>query len=393
MTNPSKSENLKLKLDDYLQFLFSKHHVIPGSYASTFEEVINSVVGVHSARLSTPYIAFRARINNIVPADYRAATYSSNRLIKLRCMRKTLHTVTQELAPIVHTATLALRTSEIQTHLIRNGFSQKETSDLLKQIIKLLGQPETHSQFLILIKNCIELYRPHLSLSRKNTVARLLLKWLWESGQICYINQAKHWAREIRLYGNIHYLYPNLNLNGISRTSAVRELVSRYIRAFEPVSEKDIAWWTGIRMSEIRIALKSMQEELSLVTLEGVADDLFITIEGINNYLHFNNLKLPSSWCAFLAYEDPTLKGYFNTRGRYVDQTHYNKLFNQIGEVRPSIVINGRVVGIWAWNAKSERISIKLFRALSVEEINLVSIKKCEIENYLDETKQIKMTL
>ncbi len=327
-------KTITLEGNTYRQYLFAKHHIRPGSQADSFEEVINSVVGVHSARLPSPYVAFQARMKNIKPTDYRSATYGSNDLIKLRCMRKTLHTVTQELAPIVHIATLRLRTTEIQSHLKRHGFPLELAESIMREAVEVaLKFPRSHREIISWIAERVDHAKPQLPKKRSIDIARLLLKWSWETGQICYLNHAEHWAHEVRFYASTDRVYPKLRLSAFTCEQAVLELVARYIRAFEPVSEKDIAWWSGIRISEVRKALADLAPNLLRLGLEGVADQLLMTKQGFEEYSRFQHDQGAGPWCAFLAYEDPTLKGYFNTRARYVSQTDYDRLFNQIGEV------------------------------------------------------------
>ncbi len=66
-----------------------------------------------------------------------------------------------------------------------------------------------------------------------------------------------------------------------------------------------------------------------------------------------------------LAYEDPALKGYFSTRCRYVSAEEYGSLFNSIGEARASILLDGRVVGIWRFERGNGRITYDLLGRVS----------------------------
>ena len=68
-----------------------------------------------------------------------------------------------------------------------------------------------------------------------------------------------------------------------------------------------------------------------------------------------------SEWVTLLAYEDSSLKGYYESRYRYVDKKYYNLLFNQIGEVRVSILCNGKAIGIWEWDKKNKKIELEYF--------------------------------
>lgn len=381
------NETQKIEKQSYLRYLFAKHCVSPGNQAQTFNEVIDSVVGVHSARLPTPYVAFQARMKVLKPADVRSATYATNRLIKLRCMRKTLHTVTQELAPIVHLATLELRTAEIHTRLARMGISALTSSRFMQEIEAAISEtPLSHLEILSRIKKRLTALKLKLDPQQMAATARLLLKLTWENGHICYLNHAKHWSNEVRFYGSTNLLYPTLGLARSSRIDAVRELVARHIRAFGPVSIKDIVWWSGVRTTEVREALAYLEPNLVTVDLEGVGESLLMDKSSLVEYIKFQKKANTDSWCAFLAYEDPTLKGYFSTRHRYVDASDYELLFNQIGEVRPSVVIDGKVVGIWAWKCIEKRVEVHWFKPLSKAHLKLVDVQKTKLEAFLNET-------
>jgi pimeloyl-ACP methyl ester carboxylesterase len=61
-----------------------------------------------------------------------------------------------------------------------------------------------------------------------------------------------------------------------------------------------------------------------------------------------------------LAHEDSALKAYFQTRDRYLHGLPQHRAFNQIGEARPCIIIDGVVAGTWAWNARMASIDTDL---------------------------------
>ncbi|WP_344829589.1 DNA glycosylase AlkZ-like family protein [Nonomuraea dietziae] len=61
-----------------------------------------------------------------------------------------------------------------------------------------------------------------------------------------------------------------------------------------------------------------------------------------------------------LAHEDVALKAYFETRRRYLGDLPAAAAFNQIGEVLPTILLNGRVVGTWTWDPTAKRARHRL---------------------------------
>lgn len=65
-----------------------------------------------------------------------------------------------------------------------------------------------------------------------------------------------------------------------------------------------------------------------------------------------------------LAHEDVALKAYFQTRARYLQGLPQHKAFNQIGEARPTICADGRILGIWAWDSTASRVRHRLLPGL-----------------------------
>ncbi|HEX3961928.1 MAG TPA: hypothetical protein VHZ03_35755 [Trebonia sp.] len=61
-----------------------------------------------------------------------------------------------------------------------------------------------------------------------------------------------------------------------------------------------------------------------------------------------------------LAHEDTALKAYNATRIRYLADMPGQRAFNQIGEVLPTIVIDGIVAGTWSWDARTLSIRTRL---------------------------------
>lgn len=58
----------------------------------------------------------------------------------------------------------------------------------------------------------------------------------------------------------------------------------------------------------------------------------------------------------FLAHEDVALKAYFARRRRYLDDIPARRACNQIGEVFPVVLHDGKVIGTWTWDATRGRV-------------------------------------
>ena len=104
------------------------------------------------------------------------------------------------------------------------------------------------------------------------------------------------------------------------------------------------------------------------VQVDSFHQPFLIKTEEYENLIAAPNSSSCETWATFLAYEDPCLKGYFETRARYVSDSLKGALFNSIGEARASVVVSGQVVGVWQWNRTMSSLTVELFRKLTKSE-------------------------
>lgn len=194
-------------------------------------------------------------------------------------------------------------------------------------------------------------------------LVRLGIKWLWESGELVYRNAADSLHRERREFHLTRLAHPTLQLSHIDTGQAVGLLLRRYLTAFGPASINDFRWWSGLTRREIMPALAALQTELTDVRITGRPEPLLLLAEHEPHLLTAESL--PDNHVDLLAYEDPSLKGYFTTRHRYVDDQHRSVLFNTIGEARASIAVAGRFVGTWQFDRHSRVINYHLYASIS----------------------------
>ena len=387
----NKSPLSKLPLSKVREFNYAEHHVLPGFQAKSISQVSRSLVGLHSARLPTPYVTLQSRMGHIETTKLQKELFIKRKLIKIRCMRKTLHTVPFDLAPIVHQATLHFRVADCIRYYKNNGISDKVVVELKKLIISLVKKSPSHSNTIIkyIQASSKPLRRLTIESKAQKLLIRVIVKHLWEEGVICYINTSAHWGSEHRLYGHTQSLYPELILNALSPEEAQKKLVSYHIDRYGPVTEKDISWWSGLSKRVIKQSLKAIKHDLVELEVEEFGDTIFYMKKA--NYHRMQSFEYSGEpWLALLAYEDSSLKGYFESRNRYVHSKYYNDLFNQIGEVRASIIVNGEAVGIWWWDKKEEKIVYDLFKKIRKNLQSKLEGRIAEMETYLQGAEKNK---
>lgn len=76
-----------MKLDVLNEFTFMKHSVLPGTQLNSIEEISRTHLGLHSARIMTPYTTLCSRMTEYNPTMLTECIYTKKSIIKMRCMR------------------------------------------------------------------------------------------------------------------------------------------------------------------------------------------------------------------------------------------------------------------------------------------------------------------
>jgi len=350
----------RIDLAHIRHYHFARHGVLHGHKALSVREAAERSVGIHAARLKSPYTALHARCDSFANQHLHEALFVNRSVIKLRCMRRTLHIVPLHLAPVVHVATRNQRLTPCRTAIERLGLTKRQ---LVRTRVEILEQA-AHEP---ITKKVTEKLKRDLFGSRSDQawateVLRWTIKSLWEEGSLSYYNQTSEWGREDRAFTLTARAYPGLKLDEIGQIEAERELLWHHIRQYGPVSVNDMTWWSGLSVGRIVRAVHSMGDLVRKVAVDGLPEDLYMATPDLEQ---LSSYRLPDSdWVALLAYEDSALKGYNQTRSRYVDGKHYDRLFNSIGEVRASIVLNGLAVGVWSYSRDRTAVEWTLFESI-----------------------------
>lgn len=337
-----------------------KHGLSNLTAAATVQEAADRCVGIHAARIQSPPVAVHARSFPKLRLDLRREANVDRSVIKLRCMRGTLHYCSLKLAPIVHQATLKNRL-RLCTQLKASVGVDKTLEHFIRE--RCLDEcdgailPGATIQKRVVAK-CARKF-PGTDEQKLAASVRVILKDLWENGFLFYQNGASLFGREEREFGLTKDHFKSLDWKCHSSDDATRLLVYRYFQQYGPASIRDVCWWSGISSKAIAAALMDLGREVRPIRLADCAPELYMALDDIDQFeqfsYHYDDQPI------LLAYEDSLLKGYFETRNRYIAPKNYNKLFNQIGEARASISIRGRVEGTWSWNSRNKRILFQPF--------------------------------
>ncbi|MGL5889682.1 MAG: winged helix DNA-binding domain-containing protein [Bacteroidia bacterium] len=132
------------------------------------------------------------------------------------------------------------------------------------------------------------------------------------------------------------------------REDAVQNIVYRYFNTHGPASIADAVRWTGLPVSEIKKAVAGFDNEFEQALF---GDEV----------VYFKNPAEPLEEIPLLllAGFDEYIVGYKN-RNHFLDSEHAAKVVTVNGLFHPSIVVNGRVQGIWKLESSGKELQLKL---------------------------------
>lgn len=367
---------LRVTLEQERAFRLARHGLLDRSFAhASIDRLAASLVGLHAARQVSPWVAIRTRMRAFQPSDLRRLLLDDRKLIKVRCMRQTLHILPLELAATAHHATLRQRLGPCRARLRRMGRSERALNRMVASVRdRLDGVPVPYRDLEIVAgigsRSDIEL-------------VRLAIKWMWETGEIAHVDLSPSLHHEHRAFARTDALYPELGLypEAPDLEIACDDLVRAHIRAFGPVSVGDTAWWSGLGAGAVRRAVERRPGEFVSVRVDGLAGDLLMSLEFADELL--DTAPLDPGHVVLLAYEDPALKGYFTSRHRYVDEADYESLFNAIGEARASVMVGGRAIGSWSFDRRLRRIVYRTRRRVPAAARAAIESQLCDMEAFL----------
>ncbi len=312
--------------------------------------LVRGSVGLHSTDYGSPYLSAWARLDGFDPADLFARLNTGRGLVRLNCLRNTVH--------VVHVADLPLIAAATGPAVFNVG---RRSPGLAR-----LADTEVRAGIDALCAALAD--GPLANNDLKAAVPALaadLRYWLLAAmgtGEVIRADAAHARSNRTR-YALTRRWVPGWAPFPDGAAEARRRLLARAVETFGPVTEADLAWWLPAPKGEVKRALASLGAEVAHVDQDGerywfpaaLADAAPPPRDAHGAWL--------------LPYEDALLKGY-QDRGWCLapglkdvlfpfDVKHWHppdgvapgpgphKGVNVSGEARPSVWWAGRAVGRW----------------------------------------------
>ncbi|MFX1364091.1 MAG: winged helix DNA-binding domain-containing protein [Promethearchaeota archaeon] len=365
-----------LDLGQVNKLILNKQHLTENAKIDDILQITDDLCGLHSTELTTSYFSLFARTKNFIKNDLENELYLNKNLARIRGMRRTIFIETKNFIPIVYAATSNIISKSFEKYMEFHKITLKEYQEISKKILELLIGKELSASEI----------RKEVN-SKSNIPA--IIQFMCNYGLLIRGKPIKNWKDRRNNYAVFKNYFPNLNLTKFNENKAIQLLIEKYIKAYGPVSENDISWWTGLTKTKIRNALSAINSKLREIKITNMKQPFLICEEDIDQ---LNNL--PNSQKQTLNIL-PRLDSYpmgYKDRERYIDAKNYNLIFDRSGNITSTIFLDGIAVGVWDLEDKPEpMLKIFLFGSINEEYIDELYLKAQNVgEFFFDEIVKIK---
>ena len=153
-------------------------------------------------------------------------------------------------------------------------------------------------------------------------------------------------TKKTRSYALLESQVPKKNT--LKKDEALAKLANIYFKSHGPATLADFTWWSGLSATDAKLALAFLssdfrQEMLGLQTYWW--DDAHIS-----KAIHSHVILLPAFDEYLISYKDRTAA---------VQLEHQKKAFSNNGIFWPTVIVNGRAIGIWKRTVKKDKVLIE----------------------------------
>jgi Winged helix DNA-binding domain len=358
--------------------LVARHLLVPGARVMDPVAVADAVVALHATDPATVFLSAAARLAEPDVAAVERALYEDRTLLRLLAMRRTMFVVGAGLSPVVNAGAARAIATKQRVGLLRyladgGGWDERWLADTELAVLVALGRrgsataaelaedvPALREQVVVAAGKSYEATQNVNSrvlrvLAAENRIRRDRPRGGWTSSQF-------RWS-----------LAPDVA--DLSVAEAQAELARCWLARYGPGTEADLVWWTGWTRTQVRKALAAVGAEQ--VDLEsGIGFVLPDDLEPVAPML---------PWAALLPALDPTPMGWQH-RDWYLPVEYRARLFDQTGNVGPTVWWDGRVVGGWAQRPDGQ-IVWELLEPLGSEAAEAIEVEAARLMAWIGDAR------
>jgi hypothetical protein len=252
-----------IDLNKVNNFVLRKQHLTDDSRIDDVIRITGDIGGLHATGSVTPYLSLFARSSNFVKEFLDEELYLKRNLGKIRCMRSTLYILTRDMIPVAYAATNRIVEKNYRKFAEFRGVSSQQYEELSRAISQLVKGRELS---VFEIKKAL----------KTQTDVPSVLNLMCDQGLLVRRRREKGWRDKNHKYSIFREYFPDVELTGYHESEAITLLLLQYLKSFGPVTENDIAWWTGLTKTRVRQALNDLKQQISRLEIADLSGDFIV---------------------------------------------------------------------------------------------------------------------
>jgi hypothetical protein len=328
-----------------------RQHLTSAAKGADVVQMVKDISGLYASSAVTPYLSLLARTRQFKREQLDEELYTRRTLGRIRCMRKAIYILPIDLLVAAHWATRSLNVEASRRYLEYRGVPRPIYEPLARQILDLLkGHEMTAGDIRRALRTALDV--------------PAILSFMCDQGLLIRSRLLRGGADLNFCYALFSDYFPRVRLEPMGEREAAMHIVRQYLRSFGPTTEHDIAWWTGLGEVSAHIALQHMRGEVIRVQIANRVESFLMLNTEVEACRQEPPLRQPV--VNLLPSHDPYLLGY-QDRSRYIDTRYVDRTFDLTGNVTSTIVLNGRVIGVWDLISESCLMKLFLFQTVNDE--------------------------
>lgn len=341
-------------------FTLDRHHLIERAPREKAIEVVDNVLGLNAQGALNFQISLWNRVDDLDTDFIPSSLYEDRSLVRSWLMRDTVHIIPSKRFPLFRRALEPGLMMEWNRWTIKTG--RKETPNswepLYPMILDALESPLTLTQIL-----------DRSGWTDTDARGRLhrLLREMSLRGLVCHARSSGPWYHNTQhTFARVDRWLPEADQDSVSDEEAASSLAKMYLKAYGPASISDYAYWTGMRVREAKPTFESISDSTADVKVTDQKGMLLILEEDLGAILEKEDNP---RWARLLPEFDAFIMGHRN-KTRFLDPSAKSNVFLPLADVAATILMDGRVEGIWKMkkDRKLWRLKLSTFKEFSEEE-------------------------
>ncbi|MGR8008338.1 winged helix DNA-binding domain-containing protein [Streptomyces hypolithicus] len=348
--------------------LAMRHRLAVEARADDPVVVARDLVALHGTDPSSVHLGALLRMKSGTVGDVERALYDDRSLLRLLGMRRTVFVTSLDVAPVIQ-AVCSRAVAVRERRKLLDFLAEAEVATGAAATEWLAGAEQAAIEALEaggeLTAAELAASDPRLGtelvLSRgkkhegRQKVASRLLLLLAAEGLAVRGRPRGSWTSHQYRWSPLTRWCPD-GLADLDTREAETELARRWLRTFGPGTADDLRWWTGWTKTQVKRVLAELRAvEVDLEVAEGAEAGEGASSVSSTGFLLPDDLEptpAPEPWAALLPALDSTPMGW-HERNWYLG-AHASRLFDNVGNIGPSVWWDGRIVGGWAQDSAGE---------------------------------------